>query len=71
MRRAVNLKTKPRKTASRPKKTAGLRRVEVWIPDMDGRTFRREAHRQSLLAAQSPHEADDQAFVDSITEKVE
>ncbi len=27
-----------------------------------------EARRQSLLIAQSPHEADDQAFVDSISE---
>ncbi len=46
----------------------GLRPIQIWVPDVHSPEFVREAHRQSLLAAQSPGEADDQAFVDSITD---
>ena len=37
--------------------------------DLDPRSpeFAREAHRQSLAIANSPSEADDQAFIDSIS----
>lgn len=37
------------------------------LPDTSA-VFRAEARRQSLLVAQSPGEADDQAFVDSLWE---
>jgi Protein of unknown function (DUF3018) len=47
---------------------AGLRLVQFWVPDVRSPEFAREARRQSLLIAQSPHEPDDQAFVDSISE---
>jgi hypothetical protein len=46
----------------------GLRPIQIWVPDVDSEEFRKEAHRQSLLAAQSPYEKEDQAFVDSISE---
>jgi hypothetical protein len=46
----------------------GLRQVRIWIPDMDAKTFREEAHRQSLAVASSPGERDNQDFVDSISE---
>mgnify|MGYP006266445517 CR=1 FL=1 len=44
----------------------GLRLVQLWVPDTRSAAFRRAAHRTSLAVAQSPHAADDQAFVDSI-----
>ena len=45
----------------------GLRPVQIWVPDVRAPGFAAEAHRQSALAAASPHEADDQAFVDAIS----
>jgi len=46
----------------------GLRKVCIWIPDMDAKTFREEAHRQSLAVASSPGERDNLDFIDSISE---
>jgi hypothetical protein len=69
------------KAAARPKSSAekvrthraklrkmGLRPVQIWIPDVNSPEFKREAHRQSLLVARSAQEAEDQAFVDAISE---
>jgi hypothetical protein len=69
------------KTARRPKSSAekvrvhraklrkmGLRPVQIWIPDIDSPEFIRQAHRDSLAVARSPYAADDQAFVDAITQ---
>ena len=38
------------------------------LPDTKSAAFKAEARRESLLIAQSPHDAEDQAFVDSISE---
>jgi hypothetical protein len=46
----------------------GLRPIQIWVPDVRSKAFAREAHRQSLAVARSPHAADDQAFVDAISE---
>jgi hypothetical protein len=46
----------------------GLRPIQLWVPDVRSRAFVREARRQSLLIAQSAGEADDQMFVDAISE---
>ena len=46
----------------------GMKLVQVWVPDPKSPQFAAEARRQSRLIAESPHEADDQAFVDSISE---
>lgn len=46
----------------------GMKLVQFWVPDMASPRFRAEALRQSRLIADSPHEAEDQAFVDSISE---
>jgi hypothetical protein len=37
-----------------------------WVPDVHSPEFAAEARRQSLLAAQSPEEAEIQAFIDSV-----
>jgi hypothetical protein len=46
----------------------GMKLVQFWVPDVNSPAFKAEARRQSRLAAQSPHEAEDQAFVDAISE---
>lgn len=45
----------------------GLRPIQIWVPDVRAPGFAAEAHRQSALAAASPHAAEDQAFVDAIS----
>ena len=47
---------------------SGLRPVQIWVPDVRSRAFAAEAHRQSLAIARGPLAADDQAFVDAISE---
>lgn len=64
------------KSASRDKVRAhrerlrrrGLRPIQIWVPDVRSRKFAREARRQSRLVAASPFEAEEQAFVDAISE---
>ena len=46
----------------------GLRPIQIWVPDVRSPKFRKEAHRQSLAVAESHHEVDDQAFIDSVSE---
>ncbi len=45
----------------------GLRPIQIWVPDVRSKSFARDAHRQSLAIARSAGEADDQAFVTSIS----
>ena len=47
----------------------GLRPIQIWVPDVDARSFRAAAHRQSLAVATSAHEADDQAFIDAVSDR--
>lgn len=69
--------TPSRKPASSQKKVQdhrarmrakGMKLVQFWVPDTKSAAFKAQARRESLLIAQSPHDADDQAFVDSISE---
>lgn len=46
----------------------GLRPIQIWVPDVRSPDFAAEAHRQARLVAHSPAAADDQDFVDSISE---
>ena len=46
----------------------GLRPIQVWVPDTRAPTFAKQAHRESLALANSPHAAEDQAFIDAISE---
>ena len=48
----------------------GLRLLQVWVPDTRSAAFRKEARRQMAAIAASAGEADDQAFVDAISEDV-
>lgn len=46
----------------------GLRPVQIWVPDTRTPAFAAAAHEQSLAVARSAQEADDQAFVDALSE---
>ena len=46
----------------------GLRPIQIWVPDTRSPAFAADARRQSRLVAESPHAAEDQAFVDAISE---
>jgi hypothetical protein len=46
----------------------GMRPIQFWVPDVRSKAFAKEARRQSRLIADSPQEADDQAFIDAISE---
>ena len=46
---------------------AGLRPVQIWVPDVRSKSFAQAAHRQSLAVAKSPRAKRDQSFVDAIS----
>src|SRR5260370_13530808 len=46
----------------------GLRRVQIWVPDVTAEGFAAEAHRQSRAVAASEVAEDDQAFVDAVSD---
>jgi len=57
---AAGLKASPRITQLRP--------IQIWVPDVRSPQFAAQAHQQSLALASSPHEADDQAFIDALAD---
>ena len=48
----------------------GLRPIQIWVPDVRASTFQAEANRQSQAVASSVHGADDQAFIDAVTDEI-
>jgi hypothetical protein len=40
----------------------------MWVPNTRSEAFLEEARRQSALLAASPSEAEDQAFIDAVSE---
>ncbi len=49
-------------------RAAGLRPLQLWVPDMRAPAFQAEARRQSRAVASNSAQADDQAFIDAISE---
>ena len=47
----------------------GLRPIQIWVPDVNDPKIREQIRREARLIAQSPHEKDDLAFIDSIFEE--
>ena len=45
----------------------GLRPIQIWVPDVRASSFRAEAHRQSGAVAASAHAAEDQVFIDAVS----
>ena len=46
----------------------GMKLVQYWVPDVTSAEFKAQALRESRAMASSPTEAEDQAFIDSISE---
>jgi surfactin synthase thioesterase subunit len=46
----------------------GLRPLQIWVPDVNAPSFKKQAHRQSLAVARSVHAQADQEFIDAISE---
>jgi hypothetical protein len=46
----------------------GLRPLQIWVPDMSSPAFVREARRQSLAVSRSRRAAEDQDFIDAISD---
>lgn len=49
-------------------RAAGLRPIQVWVPDVRSIDFAAEANRQALLVAKIDAHSDDQAFVEAISD---
>jgi len=47
----------------------GLRPIQIWVPDVRASSFRSEAHLQSAAVAASAHAAEDQAFIDAVSDR--
>ena len=60
--------TREKVAAHRAKLRAqGLRPIQIWVPDTRSPEFAKEARRQARAIARSPQEAEDIAFVESIS----
>lgn len=46
----------------------GLKLVQLWVPDRHSPELVERARREALAIASSPDEADDQAFIDAVSE---
>ena len=46
----------------------GFRPIQIWVPDVRASSFRGKAHRQSLAVAACAHAAEDQAFIDAVSD---
>lgn len=46
----------------------GLRPIQIWVPDVRASSFRSEAHRQSMAVAASAHAAENQGFIDAVSD---
>lgn len=65
-KRATREKVKSYRARMRAK---GLRLIQIWVPDTRNPRFVAQARRQGLAVARSPMEADDQAFVDAVSDR--
>jgi hypothetical protein len=49
-------------------RAAGLRPIQIWVPDVRSKSFAVQARRQSQSIARSAQERDDLAFIESMAE---
>lgn len=49
-------------------RAAGLRPIQIWVPDVRSKTFAIQARKQSLAISKSAQEQDDLAFIESIAD---
>lgn len=50
-------------------RAAGLRPIQIWVPDVRSKRFAVQAHRQSLAIARSAQERDDLTFIESLSDE--
>lgn len=49
-------------------RAAGLRPIQIWVPDVRSKRFVAQARRQSLAIGRSAGEQDDLAFIESVAD---
>lgn len=49
-------------------RAAGLRPIQIWVPDVRSKSFAIQARKQSLAISRSAQERDDLAFIESIAD---
>jgi G:T-mismatch repair DNA endonuclease (very short patch repair protein) len=49
-------------------RAAGLRPIQIWVPDVRSKSFAIQARRQSLAIARSTQEQEDLAFIESVAD---
>ncbi len=49
-------------------RAAGLRPIQIWVPDVRSKSFATQAKKQSMAIARSSQEQDDIAFIESIAD---
>ena len=49
-------------------RAAGLRPIQIWVPDVRSKSFVAQARRQSLAIARRAREKDDLAFIESVAD---
>lgn len=49
-------------------KAAGLRPIQIWVPDTRKRGFAEECLRQSLLVANDPQEAEVLSWIEDVSD---
>ena len=49
-------------------RAAGLRPIQIWVPDVRSKSFAAQARRQSQAVARSAQEKENLAFVESIAD---
>jgi hypothetical protein len=47
----------------------GLRPIQIWVPDVRAPSFSAQAHSQSLAVAASAVAAEDQVFIDAVSDR--
>jgi hypothetical protein len=50
-------------------RAAGLRPIQIWVPDVRSRSFALKAHKQSSAVAMSGNAREDQEFIDAISDR--
>jgi Protein of unknown function (DUF3018) len=75
-RRAKSQRATPRSSRDKVRvyrkrmRAKGMRLIQMWLPDTRTAEFAKEATRQSLLANHSPHAAEDQAWVETMSDRI-
>lgn len=65
MRSSIAKRVRKHRNALR---AAGLRPIQIWVPDVRAKSFAIQARKQSLAISKSAQEQDDLAFIESIAD---